>query len=69
MYDLWVRPVIEWKLSCEQGEEAVTRSQIVNALTYKPLNAIIIVDAALFLTIIVFLIAICNAFLMITKKF
>ena len=69
MYDFWVRPVIEWKLSCEHGEDAVTRSQIVNAFKFKPLEVTLIVDAALFVTIIVFLILICNSFLMITKKF
>ena len=69
MYDFWVRPVIEWKLGCEHGDDAVTRSQIVNALKFEPIEVTLIADAALFITIIVFLIIICNTFLMITKKF
>ena len=46
-YDFWVRPAIEWKLSCEQStlidqvaqtsttQDPVTRSQIVNAFNFE----------------------------------
>ena len=47
----------------------MTRSQIVNAFNFEVEEVAQYFDATLFLTVVVFLILVCNCFTVLTKKF
>jgi hypothetical protein len=68
-YDFWVRPTIEWKHSCEHGDNPVTRSDVIAALSIGDSEVPIILETTLFLTIFIFLVLACNFFMIVFKRF